>query len=201
MKRRVKRLNPSPAPRVLSTDSQTDVTAKQWRRGEVTRIENDWVSVALLPQLGCAGCQKAQKMGTGPGHCGIDLLGLAKTSQPVVVRVSLSESHQAIGSSDANRQNALKVGDPVDVQINAASDAWVALVLRVYGVPTAGLLAGAALGGAFNEFGSLLLGLLGLCAGLWFSRRSVHIPTSLLTLTGPHQPTLRIVNRVIDTRS
>lgn len=216
MRHPVKRLNPLPAPHVLLTeltnysgdnkgDHNAEVPSRLWRRGKVTRIDDAFVSVALLPQVGCAGCEKAQKMGIGPGHCGIDLLGLANTSQPIVVRVPITDAQRAGATSKLSHQpfmnNSLTVGDAVDVQINGPSDAWLALVLRVYGVPTVGLLAGAGLGGVVSEIGSLLLGLLGLCAGLWFSRRSVHIPTSLVALTGPHQPTLRIVNRANTSRS
>jgi hypothetical protein len=186
-------------------DHNAEVASRQWRLGTVTRIDDEFVSVALLPEVGCAGCKKAQKMGIGPGHCGIDLLGLARTSQPIVVRVPITDTQLSGATFKSSHQpfmnDSLTVGDAVDVQINGPSDAWLTLVLRVYGVPTAGLLAGAGLGGVVNEIGSLLLGLLGLCTGLWFSRRSVHIPTSLVALVGPHQPPLRIVSRVNRFRS
>jgi len=136
---------------------------------------------------GCTGCERQRKAGFGPGHCGIDLLGLNRESS--LTRVSLSRS-------ELNPQPLTTPvpGDELEVEIPAPNRAWLGLAMAVYGIPTIALLLGASAGSAAGEWQAALGGLIGLCAGLWFGRRSVHVPPSMASLTGPGNPVMRIVS-------
>ena len=185
-----KRSNSSHAQLGLLTDSTPEPETIA-RQGVVRRCEDPVAFIELHPPAGCAGCERQRRAGFGPGHCGIDLLGLSKPAQNSVVEVP----------SQAFDGSVLKPGDAVEVNIQAPNKRWVALACRVYGVPTVGLVLGASLGGLASELAALLLAALGLFAGLWFGRRSVHVPQSITELCITAQPGLRIVNVAFEARS
>lgn len=147
--------------------------------------------VDLLPVAGCVGCEKQRRAGKGPGHCGVDLLGLSKPAHYTRIEIPCARSDEL----------ALETGDRVDVLLPAPDAQWIAMACLVYAVPTAGLVLGAALGSLAGEASAAVLAALGLCAGLWFGRRSVHVPLSMVELCGPAKPGLRIVNIALEARS
>lgn len=143
--------------------------------------------IELVPLPGCVGCERQRKAGFGSGHCGIDFFGLSNKTNRSLVKVSLSQ-HQA---------TSLAPGDTVDVQLPAPNGQWLWLAFRVYGLPTLGLFAGAALGGVLNEFASIAFSVLGLWSGLHFGRRLAHVSQSIATLGQIRPRSTRIVS-VID---
>ena len=166
------------------------------RLGVVRRKHGVSASIELLPMSGCIGCERMRRAGTGPGHCGIDLLGLTRSvSAQSAQHVTIDIPNQCADGSLVN------VGDTVEVHISAPDWHWVALACRVYVVPTMGLILGAAVGRAAGEPAAIVFAMLGLCAGLYLGRRSVHVPQSITQLTRPVLPALRIVNLDLEARS
>jgi len=161
------------------------------RQGKILRRQRTLLEVELFPVAGCVGCEKQRQLGLGPGHCGIDLLGLSKSAHNPTVQVPINPHNSA----------AFNEGDTVEVQLPAPNAAWVVLAARVYGVPTLGLILGATLGSGAGEPVAVVLAALGLCAGLWFGRRSVHVPQSMAELCGTAPPAMRIVNTATEARS
>ncbi len=168
------------------------------RSGDVQRIERHHVVVELHPIAGCAGCEKQRLAGRGPGHCGIDLLGLSQSTLAREARTVRVPIHPPNAHSTPLPYS---VGERVAVLIPAPNVDWLALALRVYGLPTAGLLLGVSVGTLAGEATSVALAAMGLCAGLWLGRRSVHVPQSLSLFSGPGHAALRIVNTTVQPRS
>jgi len=81
------------------------------RRAVVLAVLDTKVQLELTPQGACSGCEQRRTKGVGPGHCGIDLLGLSQAAQGarLFVPVPLDD----VGT--------LKVGDVVSVVLPAAS--------------------------------------------------------------------------------
>ena len=167
------------------------VTDTITRHGVVRDSQGAMMLVELLPVAGCAGCERQRSQGFGPGHCGIDLLGLSRTENNSTVKIPM----------DTFGGTAPNVGDAVEVTISAPNKRWVALAFRVYAIPTIGLVLGASIGSLTGEPAALLLAAVGLSIGLWFGRRSVHVPQSITELCITAQPGLRIVNVAIEARS
>lgn len=178
------------AQRGLLTDSTTLPDAIK-RQGVVRCSHGAVATVELFAVAGCVGCETQRRAGFGPGHCGIDLLGLSQSAQKTTIEIPINTIDGAI----------IKTGDTVEVHIQAPNARWVALACRVYAVPTLGLMLGATLGSLANELAALVLATLGLCIGLWFGRQSVQVPHSMAELEVPVQPALRIVNIAIEARN
>ena len=161
------------------------------RQGEVLHVTDRVATVELYPAAGCAGCEQQRRLGFGPGHCGIDLLGLSKSAQRSTVEIPINLSDQT----------PARTGDTVEVHIQAPNARWLALACQVYAVPTLGLILGATVGTGVSEPCAIVLAALGLCAGSWLGRRSVHVPPSMAELCGTGTPAMRIVNIALEARS
>jgi len=143
------------------------------------------VQVELLPIAGCSGCERQRKAGFGSGHCGIDLFGLADKKNHTVLTIPLSQ-HQAA---------TLPPGHRVEVHIPAPNGQWLAIALQVYGLPTAGLIAGAAIGSMVNELASVALSLLCGWAALYIGRKSAQAPLCFAQLSESKLGAARIVSQ------
>jgi len=179
----VTRFNASHAPLELRADPPTH------RQATVHSVTGSIALLSVTMGAGCAGCERQQKNGRGPGHCGIDLLGLAKPNEHQLVPVPVPKTLN------------LSAGDTVLVQVPSADTAWLSLTLWVYGVPTLGLVLGVSAGSVMGDSLAIAGGFIGLWAGLWLGRRSVHVPQSMLDNSGPVCDSMRIVNTVTELRS
>jgi len=187
--------------------SLTDSTAQPdavKRRGVVIGCEDSIAYIKLFPVAGCVGCERMQRLGYGPGHCGIDLLGLSRLAQNPTIEIPIHTIDGIADGADlrvglsAGLRVGLRVGDTVEVLVQAPNATWVLLASRVYGLPTFGLMLGATIGSLVGEPVAIGLAALGLFAGLWFGRRSGQLAQSMSELLRPEQPSMRIVNKVIE---
>lgn len=184
------------------TDSESPISADSLiQRGTLRSIQRDATVVAvsdasvlveLWPISGCAGCERQRQAGFGPGHCGIDLLGLS-TSPSVrsFIEVPLSNVRMSTGSASDCR-----IGESVRVELPEPDARWLTLVFMVYGLPTLGLLVGAGLGALVGEPAAIATAFAGLFAGLHIGRRAVHVSHSAQSFKGPLRPDVRIVETV-----
>jgi len=158
------------------------------RRAIILSINETEAHLQLSPLTTCVGCERQRERGVGPGHCGIDLLGLSQGGGGATLSVPIPTSGQ------------LNVGDDVMVHLPAASLKWLILAFKVYGLPVLGLLCGVTLGTQWNELAGASIGMLGLCAGLCLGRRSCHVPQSLVAMSSPGYAPMRIVSKAAEFR-
>ncbi len=180
----------------VEADSRAKLSRQPIQRsGVVVSPGVDCLIVELLPMPGCVGCERQRRAGFGPGHCGLDLLGLAKASMRCVVEVAVADAAK-------NRHaRPYQPGDTVQIEMPPPSADWLMLAFKVYMLPTAGLLTGATIGQSAGEPVAIVSAIAGLFTGLLIGRRTVHDQKIALKLSRSELCTLRIVNAVDDHRS